>query len=312
MIHLIQNEWMKIVWKLSTWIMVVLLLIGIIGVLIFTLSTQTAADALPSEEEWKSQLQQENESRLEEADRTDPTIVENQYRIENNIPPAEAVGKNVWSFIDRNEALIQLVGVFVIIMAATIVSTEFKNGTIKLLLIRPPTRLQVLMSKYITVILYALFLMALLFSISFILGAIFFGFQQQSVDLIYQNGEIVERSKFLSTLIQYGTSSINFIMLGTLAFAISTIFRSDSMAIAISIIGYIVGSTATGILLAFFDWAKYLLFANTDLSQYYTSDGPLVEGMTLPFSIAVLIAYWLLFMGLSVFLFQKREVKTGS
>ncbi|MFB8736296.1 ABC transporter permease [Bacillus sp. SL00103] len=45
---------------------------------------------------------------------------------------------------------------FVIIIVSTIVSAEYKHGTIKLLLIRPPSRLKILISKYITVQLYAL------------------------------------------------------------------------------------------------------------------------------------------------------------
>ncbi|MBE3554796.1 MAG: ABC transporter permease, partial [Thermicanus sp.] len=56
-----------------------------------------------------------------------------------------------------------------------------------------------------------------------------------------------------------------------------------------------------------YGWVKYILFANTDLRQYF--DGtPLVEGMTLSFSITVLLAYFLIFNLLSWILFMKRDV----
>jgi ABC-2 type transport system permease protein len=65
-----------------------------------------------------------------------------------------------------------------------------------------------------------------------------------------------------------------------------------------------------------YTWVKYLLFANTDLSVYMTggmsddmSGGhPLVAGMTLGFSISILVAYWLVFYAVSWLLFTKRDI----
>jgi ABC-2 type transport system permease protein len=56
-----------------------------------------------------------------------------------------------------------------------------------------------------------------------------------------------------------------------------------------------------------FSWAKYILFANTDLIQYFEGT-PMVEGMTLPFSIFMLLLYFALFQLLAFFVFQKRDV----
>ena len=54
-------------------------------------------------------------------------------------------------------------------------------------------------------------------------------------------------------------------------------------------------------------WAKYILFANTDLKQY--ADGNvLLEGMTLGFSITMLIIYYIIFLVLSWIFFVKRDV----
>ncbi|MBB5324649.1 ABC-type transport system involved in multi-copper enzyme maturation permease subunit [Anoxybacillus tepidamans] len=54
-------------------------------------------------------------------------------------------------------------------------------------------------------------------------------------------------------------------------------------------------------------WAKYILFANTNLAQYI--DGtPLVKGMTMPFSLAVLLVYFVAFNAVTWWTFQKRDV----
>jgi ABC-2 type transport system permease protein len=60
-------------------------------------------------------------------------------------------------------------------------------------------------------------------------------------------------------------------------------------------------------LISRYSWSKYYLFTNTDLSQYLT-DSPIVKGMTLQFSIIVLIVYFIVFNLLSWSIFQKRDV----
>ncbi|GEK58519.1 ABC transporter permease [Marinococcus halophilus] len=315
MIRLIQNEWMKLFWRISTWVMAAILLVGVVGVLIYAATNQPSADELPSEAQWKAQLEQqivEDRQALEDSGAAEgfyeQRIAENEYRIQNDLPPQSATGESVWSFMSTNTALLDLLSIFVIIVAATIISSEFKSGTIKLLLVRPPSRIKILMSKYVTVILYAVGMLALLFGASFVLGALFFGFGEPSTELIYTDGEVEQRPQVLALAIDYLTGSVNFVMLATLAFAISAIFRSEAMAIAISVLLYVVGAGVTSTLAIAYNWPKYLLFANTNLNQYFTSSGPPVESMTLGFSVTVLIVYWLIFMGFAVWMFKKREI----
>lgn len=317
MIRLIQNEWMKISYRVGTWIMVGLLVLGMIATLIFAVKTNGEDQAAG---DWKTELRTVNKGKKQELKEDnlafykrslEKDIAINEYRIKHDLPPADQFGKNAWSYVKINASLLQLVGVFVIIIAATIVSAEYKHGTIKLLLIRPPSRLKILISKYITVQLYALLLVVVLFILSIILGAIFFGLNTDYVNLVYQNGEVIERSQFANMVYYYLAHCAMFVVLGTLSFAISTIFRSEAMSIAISVLAYIVGGTITSILIFFFDWAKYLLFAN-DPSQYFGDTPTVIEGMSLGFSLTVLVIYWAIFLAIALIVFQKREVKTGS
>ncbi|MBD3861463.1 ABC transporter permease [Bacillus sp. 28A-2] len=316
MIRLIQNEWMKISYRVGTWIMVGLLVLGMIATLIFAVKTN---DGDQASGDWKTELQEINKAKKQELKddnigfykrSLEKDIAINEYRIKHDLPPADQFSDSVWDYVKTNANLLQLVGVFVIIIASTIVSAEYKHGTIKLLLIRPPSRLKILMSKYITVQLYALLLVVVLFILSFILGAIFFGLNTDYVNLVYQNGEVIERSQVAHMVFYYLAHCAMFVVLGTLSFAISTIFRSEAISIAISVLAYIVGGTITSILMFFFDWAKYLLFAN-DPSQYFMEEVTFIEGMSLGFSLTVLVIYWAIFLVVALVVFQKREVKTG-
>lgn len=208
--------------------------------------------------------------------------------------------------------LTMLTGLFTIIIAAGIVANEFNWGTIKLLVIRPLSRFQILLSKYITVLLFGLGLLLFLFVGSTLLGLLFFGTggdAAANVHLVYKDGHVVEQSIIGYLAKTYLYESISAFMLATMAFMLSAVFRNSSLAVGFSIFLLVMGSTATGFLAMKFDWAKYILFANTDLTQYL--DGtPLVEGMTMTFSIVMLVIYFVIFQMLAFGVFLKRDIAT--
>ena len=149
---------------------------------------------------------------------------------------------------------------------------------------------------------------AVLFISSALIGLILFGTGSgDSVHLAYTNGHVVEQSELLFLMKKFLLSSIDVLMLATMAFMISAVFRNSSLATGISIFLLVMGSNITSLLALKFDWAKYILFANTDLMQYV--DGtPLVGGMTLGFSITMLIIYFAIFQLLAFGVFMKRDV----
>jgi ABC-2 type transport system permease protein len=62
------------------------------------------------------------------------------------------------------------------------------------------------------------------------------------------------------------------------------------------------------VFLAKYNWAKYILFANTNLEQYTNNSSPMFEGMTLTFSIVVLLVYLVLFLLTTWITFSKRDI----
>jgi ABC-2 type transport system permease protein len=67
------------------------------------------------------------------------------------------------------------------------------------------------------------------------------------------------------------------------------------------------GGQITNLIAMKFSWAKYILFANTDLMQYFEGS-PLINGMSLSFSFSVLTIYFLVFHFLAFYIFNKRDV----
>ncbi|WP_335869251.1 ABC transporter permease [Bacillus sp. 2205SS5-2] len=311
MLNLLRNEFMKIFKKPGTYVMLglLVLLVGIMGAVLKYTEVDTAEDS-----NWEQRLTEENQY-LQEVIANDENenmvtsqnkknLAINTYRLENNIPPEQ--GSSVWTFVDNASGGIELVGLFAIIVAAGIVASEFSWGTIKLLLIRPISRLKILLSKYITVILFGLMLLVSLFVLSSVVGLVLFG-GGNSVHLTYSGGEVIEESMIWYLAKSYLLGSIGVFLITTMAFMISTLFRNSSISIGISIFALLSGGVVTGILSFWFDWTKYIIFANTDLTMY-AEGTPLVEGMTLGFSLAVLAVYYVIFMLLAFIPFVKRDV----
>lgn len=205
------------------------------------------------------------------------------------------------SFANSAISLTFLVFIFSVVIAADIVAGEFSWGTIKLLLIRPVSRSSILLSKYIAVMLFMLGLTALLFVSSLAIGFSLFGSGAGT-------GLLHDPNWLAHTLQQYGFRLVDIAMNVTFAFMVSTVFRSGALAISLSfIIMFASGSAMQALVFMEKEWAKYIVFANTDLSVYFGGNPPFPD-MTLGFSLAVLLVYYAVFMGLSWTLFCKRDV----
>lgn len=98
-------------------------------------------------------------------------------------------------------------------------------------------------------------------------------------------------------------------MTATLAFTLSTVFRSSTLAISLSIFLMFVGEICVEVCkLMGLEGGKYLLFANTDLSPYFNGGIPLFSGMTLMFSVGILLVHFTVFHLVSWLSFTKRDV----
>src|SRR5699024_12066120 len=103
---------------------------------------------------------------------------------------------------------------------------------------------------------------------SLIVGAVFFGFDSFNPYVVISQGDgFAYVSQIGEIFAGYGYQLVNLVMMATFAFMISSIFRNSAMAIGVAIFLMFTGTSIVGIF-AEYGWAKYILFANTDLKQY--------------------------------------------
>ncbi|KIL39446.1 hypothetical protein SD70_19935 [Gordoniibacillus kamchatkensis] len=316
MLNLVRNENMKIYCRIRTWVLVAMLIL-----FCFLVSFISRYDKMSSgnpHREWRPELQQQAQSLQQQlsGDEKLPAPIHKQlqerlaitkYQLEHDIPPTEAT---MWGGVQRVSALVMMVTLFTVIAAADVVAAEFTWGTIKLLLIRPATRAKILLSKYISTMLFALFLLVVLFASSVLINGVIYSFSGWSAPSLTTDagGAVKEGVLVFNVLAAYGLKVVELIMVVTLAFMISSVFRSSVLAVGLSLFLMLLSQPITMLLISLNpDVGKYFLFANTDLTPYLAGR-PLAEGMTLGFSITVLAVYFIIFNALSWLVFTRRDV----
>lgn len=311
--NLIRNENMKIYRRPRTWMMIgfLLLAVGLMsGLMKWDESRSDHSNwqqSLTSQnQQMQKQLQDDKEIDSDYREYMTDTIKFNEYYLANDINPNE---QSLWDYVNSSASMVMLVTILTVIVAADMIAAEFTWGTIKLLLVGPASRMKIMMSKYISTMIFALLLLVIMFAAAFGAGAVLQGFDGLTLPhlTIGTDGLVQETSMIADSLQKYGYAVVSLFMYVTLAFMISAAFRSSSMAIAFSLLFMLVGNTLT-MILSSYSWSKYLLFANIDLTRYLPGSEPIRPEMTLGFSISMLVAYYVVFQLVSWLLFTKRDV----
>ena len=240
------------------------------------------------------------------------TAAINKYDIENGTTVGDTSSAKGIVLSTFEEYEIFLIVMFMM-TAGVIVSEEFSKGTIKLLLIKPYKRSTILASKFITSIIVAIIVIILVILMQFVVGGLIQGFDSfKNPTIIYDH--TINNVKQINTIQYLAMQALGkapmYILLMTLAFAFSTIFTNSTLAITISLLGYM-GSSVINVLALNLklDWIKYFVTPNWNLTEYFWGGIPTFEGITLPFSIAIIVIYMVIMLVPTFIIFQKKNIK---
>ncbi|MGE7809026.1 ABC transporter permease [Lysinibacillus capsici] len=311
MLKLIQNEWMKLWHKKGTWAMVAML---ILVILVPAGITKYYEVKSPTEGSWQDIEQDAIQSYKETLAGEDLTeedkayfqeqMAISEYRLANDAPSQK--DSSLASFMSFTSGMLTLVTLFTVITAASIVSSEFSTGTIKMLLTRPMSRAKVLTSKLLTTFLFGLLLYVVNVVVSALIGLILFG-MGTGVELEMVNGQVVEKAVWSDLAYHYLLSGGDFVMSTLFAFLIGSVFRSSSLAIGLTMFLSFTGGMIV-MFLSRYDIVKYIWLTHSDLTQYEHGGGSMIADVTLPFSLTVLAIYAVVFLVISYSTFMKRDV----
>lgn len=244
------------------------------------------------------------------------TILENielnKYIIDNNknINNYKTLNYQLKTTLEDYEIFIIII---ILITSSTIISNELKEGTIKLLLIKPYTRNQILLSKYLSMIIVMVLSIIYLYLTQLLIGGFYLGFSSLQEKVVIYNFQ-------LSTIMCYNIFGYTFlrillklpmlILLSTLSFLISIITSNNILSLTISLIVYIFSASIKSLAINYnIKIMKYLLTMNWNINEYLFGKLSEYKYLNLTTSIIICIIYYIFLLILSFMIFNKKDIK---
>lgn len=275
--------------------------------------------------DWRVSLQQQivdtqnrlNNSRLPEEWREwlKVRVEQQQYYLDHDINP-NAPGAPTFTRAFIEQGITLFVPLLVMIVAIDIVSGERSDGTIKMLLTRPIRRWKVLLSKYVTMVLFVSLILLVVGIISYLLSGLVFGYSGWTLPVL--TGFVIENDslntnfvhlvpQWMYILMAYGLAWFVAVVIGTISFMISVLIRNTPAGMGVMLAGLIAGGILSNFATSW-EGAKYIFSVNLSLTDYLSGQLPALKGLSMSFSLLNLTAWAILSLIVSFFVFTKQDM----
>lgn len=324
MVKLIKNELTKILKKKSLYVMIVLLLVFIvINNILYARSYSNKGDQYikdAQEEnyellEYKESLEQLEKMNSEEENAYNMVlkqIEKNQYIIDNE-QNLNAIGNNRFVLRTIFAQYDIFIIIYIIMIAGTIMSEEFNKGTIKLLLIKPYSRTQIFLAKFITCTIILIASAIILVLLQILIGGIILDFSSLAVPIVEYNQE-TQDLQYMNLFTFIGLDFLArlpmYLIVLAIAFACSTIILNSATSIVIPIMIYIFSSTIEGFLNGInAKWMRFIITLNWNFETYLFGGKTEISAFSFGFSSFICLLYFVVIIGVAYYNFKKRDIK---
>jgi len=318
---LVENEVLKLL-KRRRFRVALLILIALNGLIVFA---QTQARDRRPRRDWRIESQ-ERVARMQNWERSRRLpqtqlrwvryeIARVQYHLDRNIDP-EAISGPLFARGFASASSYLLFPLLAILFAADIVSSEFAQGTIKLLLTRPVGRARVLSSKFAALAVAITLTVALGGVVAYLFGGLAFGYRGWGAPVLagfrlagdtFDPAAVRTLTLWKDTLLAFGLAWFATLAVGAIAFLTSVVLRSTAAAMGTMLAALIAGTILPRVAPTW-EAQRYLFVTNLPLPDYYSGSPAPIEGMTVPFSVVVL-AVWAVSAALVAYgVFMRRDV----
>ncbi len=238
-----------------------------------------------------------------------------QSSIENDKPDMEYVPEGARSVVYNNFSSMILVMVFAVLLGGWVIATEFSSGTVRLLMIRPRTRLKVLYSKYLAGLKLIIIMYFVIFLVTIIVSGITSGF----ADYGYPNYTASGEQNFFVMLIVHILASATVIgFVYSLSFAMSVVTKNIAVSIIIPVLimfgGFLLmawlAQRPSIDILAFTPLAYITIYDLFSPNGYSLSNELIDKGMPLSIGlgVTVMLVYSAVLMGIATVVFNKKDI----
>ncbi|PEZ04306.1 ABC transporter permease [Bacillus sp. AFS018417] len=323
--NLVYNEAEKI-YRKKRIVVVMLILAILIPIFVYAQyrEVQTTIKRLGTSD-WKVSLQQQivdsqnrlNNSRLPEEWKKwlKVNVEQQQYYLDHNINPrAPGAPTFVRAFIEQGITL--FIPLLVMIVAIDIVSGERSDGTMKMLLTRPIRRWKILLSKYVTMVLFISLILLFVGVLSYVISGIVFGYSGWNLPVL--TGFITEKDALNTNFVHlipqwqyivmaYGLAWFVAVVVGTISFMVSVLIRNTPAGMGVMLAALIAGNILNNFATSW-EGAKYIFSVNLSLTDYLSGQLPALPGLSMSFSLLNLTIWAVASLIIAFAVFTKQDM----
>ena len=318
---LVENEVLKLL-KRRRFRVALLILIALNGLIVFA---QTQSRDRRPRRDWRIESQ-ERVARMQNWERSRRLpqtqlrwvrfeIARVQYHLDRNVDP-DAISGPLFARGFASASSYLLFPLLAILFAADIVSSEFAQGTIKLLLTRPVGRARVLSSKFAALAVAITLTVMLGGVVAYLFGGLAFGYRGWGAPVLagfrlagdtFDPAAVRTLPLWKDTLLAFGLAWFATLAVGAIAFLTSVVLRSTAAAMGTMLAALIAGTILPRVAPTW-EAQRYLFVTNLPLPDYYSGSPAPIEGMTVPFSVVVLAAWAVTAALVAYGVFMRRDV----
>src|SRR5450830_2109024 len=330
MLGLVENEALKIL-RRKRFRIILIVLAALLCVVVFAQNRQQQQQRRDHpERDWRAQVEK-RASDLERQMNQRRRMPENfkkwmryesgclRYHLARGINPNEITGP-VFTRGFAGVGTVLLIPLLIAVFGADLVSSEFAEGTITLLLTRPVARWKVLLSKVVAMMLFTTLTLLAAFFLAWGISGVAFGWSGWGAPIL--TGFRLSGSSpsagfdltgvrmvplWQDTFAAWGLAWFSALAVGSITPLLSVVFRSAAAAMG-TMMATLVGGTILSRVASDWDGAKWFFVTNLPLPDFYAGLPTPFEGMTLAFSVWVLLAWAAASLAAAFLLFTRRDV----
>ncbi|MFI3169791.1 MAG: ABC transporter permease subunit [Faecalibacterium sp.] len=237
-----------------------------------------------------------------------------QSSLDSGKPDMQFVPNGARQQLYNTFSLSMLVVVFGALLGGWCIANEFQSGTVRLLMIRPRTRMVVLFTRYAAglVLVYALYLSS--FLVNFVVKGVVNGFADYMLPNYTANATVLFGLAWLGDLFAV---SMGFVFIYSFSFAMSTIIKNMAVSIILPTLALLGSTIAMAYLssqppvtLLAYTPMPYLIMSDFFGNSWNALNQMIEKGvpLSLPLGAAMLALYSVLLMAIAAVVFQKKDI----
>jgi ABC-2 type transport system permease protein len=212
-----------------------------------------------------------------------------------------------------------LIPLLIAVIGSDLVSSEFSEGTVTLLLTRPVARWKVLLSKLLAMALFTTLTLLAAFVLAWAISGIAFGWTGWGAPTLtgFRLGAVGAGGFDLTNVrvlplwqeafATWGLAWVSALAVGSVTLLLSVVFRSAAAAMG-TMMATLVAGTILSRIASDWDGAKWFFVTNLPLPEFYAGMPAPFEGMTLAFSTLVLAGWAVAAAAAAFAIFTRRDV----